>query len=224
LLRDLLPRLRRASYSYTSKLPRIQPQDILEGYADLKITIPFVSTHWETATLFDHAFIGSLAQALQPRKCVEIGTSLGLVTATIAANSPPDAEVHTIDQHGDERIGSFFRRRPERTKITQHVSLSTQFNFEPFAGSVDLMFIDGSHEFEDVVRDSENAFKALSQRGVVIWHDVTPYFPGVMKALESLPSAGQIYRVQGTSCGFYAALDAPLKVRTGAVAQTLEFV
>jgi hypothetical protein len=221
---NLLPRLRRAAYSYKSRLPRIQPQDILEGYGDLKINIPFVSTHWETATLFDHAFIGGLAQALRPRKCIEIGTSLGLVTATIASNSPEDAEVHTIDQHGDERIGSFFRRRPEASKITQYVSLSTQFDFEPFASSIDLMFIDGSHEFQDVMRDSENAFKVLSSRGVVIWHDVTPYFPGVMKALEALPSAGEIYRVQGTSCGFYAAHHAPLKMRTGVVGQTLELV
>jgi hypothetical protein len=224
LIHNLVPRLRRAAYSFTSKLPRIQPQDILEGYADLKITIPFVSTHWETATLFDHAFIASLAHVLQPRKCIEIGTSLGLVTATIASNSPHDVEVHTIDQHGDERIGSFFRTRPERTKITQHVSLSTQFDFEPFAGSVDLMFIDGSHEFEDVLRDSESAFRVLSPRGVVIWHDVTPYFPGVMKALEALPATKEIYRVQGTGCGFYAALDAPLKMRTGTAPQTLAVV
>jgi hypothetical protein len=223
-MHPLLPRLRRAAYSFRSKLPRIQPQDILEGYADLKITIPFVSTHWETATLFDHAFIASLVHVLQPRKCIEIGTSLGLVTSTIASNAPDDTEIHTIDQHGHERIGSFFRSRPEGRKIRQHASLSTQFDFHPFDDSVDLMFIDGSHEFHDVCRDSENAFRVLTDRGVVVWHDVTPYFPGVMRALESLPAAGEIYRVQGTSCGFYAAPNAPLKIRSGVVANTLEMV
>jgi predicted O-methyltransferase YrrM len=223
-MQKILPRLRRAAYSYSSKLPRIQPQDILEGYADLKITIPFISTHWETATLFDHTFIASLVHVVQPRTCLEIGTSLGLVTSTIASNAPDDTEIHTIDQHGDERIGSFFRSRPEGRKIRQHVSLSTKFDFRPYAGSVDLMFIDGSHEFEDVRRDSENAFNVLTDRGVVIWHDVTPYFPGVMKALEASANAGEIYRVQGTSCGFYAAPNAPLKMRSGVVAQTLAMV
>jgi hypothetical protein len=219
-----VPRLRRAAYSYSCKLPRIQPQDILEGYGDLQINIPFVSTHWETATLFDHAFIGGVARVLQPKKCVEIGTSLGLVTATIASNCPAETEVHTIDQHGDERIGSFFRRRPEGSKIRQYVSLSTHFDFDPFTGSVDLMFIDGSHEFDDVMRDSENALRVLTPRGAIIWHDVTPYFPGVMRALETLPVSDQIYRVQGTSCGFYAGLEAPFKIRTGIVARTLELV
>jgi predicted O-methyltransferase YrrM len=223
-MQSILPRLRRAHYSFTCKLPRIQPQDILEGYADLKITLPFISTHWETATLFDHTFIASLVHVLQPRKCIEIGTSLGLVTSTIAANAPDDAEIHTIDQSGEERIGSFFRSRPEAAKITQHVSLSTQFDFRPFARAVDLMFIDGSHEFEDVCRDSENAFNVLTDRGVIVWHDVSPYFPGVMKALEALPQSEEIYRVQGTSCGFYAAPNAQLKMRKGVVAQSLAFV
>jgi predicted O-methyltransferase YrrM len=223
-MQKILPRLRRAAYSFSSKLPRIQPQDILEGYADLKITIPFISTHWETATLFDHTFIASLVHVLQPRKCIEIGTSLGLVTSTIASNAPDDTEIHTIDQHGHERIGSFFRSRPEGRKIRQHVSLSTEFDFRPFDDSVDLMFIDGSHEFDDVWRDSENAFRVLTGRGVVIWHDVTPYFPGVMKALEALPKSGEIYRVQGTNCGFYAAPNAPLKMRSGVMAQTLAIV
>lgn len=222
-MQQILPRLRRAHQSFTCKLPRIQPQDILEGYADLKISVPFISNHWETATLFDHTFIAGLVHVLRPRKCIEIGTSLGLVTATIAANAPEGTEIHTIDQSGDERIGSFFRSRPERMKIKQHVSLSTHFDFRPFANSVDLMFIDGSHEFEDVCRDSENAFNVLTERGVVIWHDVNPYFPGVMKALEACAHADEIYRVQGTNCGFYAAPKAPLKMRTGILAQTLAF-
>jgi hypothetical protein len=45
-----------------------------------------------------------------------------------------------------------------------------------------------------------------------------------MKALEALPATREIYRVQGTGCGFYAALHAPLKMRTGAAAQTLAVV
>lgn len=223
-MHSILTRLRRAYSSFTCKLPRIQPQDILDGYADLKISIPMISTHWETATLLDHIFIASLVHVLHPRTCIEIGTSLGLVTSTIAANAPVDSEVHTIDMSEEERIGSFFRQRPESGKIKQHFGPSTHFDFRPFAGLVDLVFIDGSHEFDDVCRDSKNALNVLSDRGVIVWHDVTPYFPGVMKALEASPRADQIYRVQGTGCGFYAAPGAPLKMRTGGLAETLATV
>lgn len=211
-LQSLLPRLRRAQYSLSCKLPYIQPQEILEGYADLKLELPLVSTHWETATLFDHTFIASLVQVLQPKTCFEIGTSLGLVTTTIAANSPEFTQIHTLDLSNEERIGSFFRSRPEARKIHQHFGPSGQFDYRSIDGPVDFMFIDGSHEFEDVCRDSENAFRVLSRRGVLVWHDVSPYFPGVMKALELSSKGKDIYRVYGTSCGFYASPDAPVGI------------
>src|SRR3954469_7069206 len=93
----ILPRVRRFYRSVTCKLPYIQPQEILEGYADLAVELPAISTHWETATLFDHTLIASLVRVLKPRRCFEIGTSLGLVTTTIAANSPRSTEIHTLD-------------------------------------------------------------------------------------------------------------------------------
>jgi hypothetical protein len=207
----ILPRVRRFYHSVTCKLPYIQPQEILEGYANLAIELPVISTQWETATLFDHTLIASLVRVLKPRLCFEIGTSLGLVTTTIAANSPHSTEIHTLDLQDSERIGSFFRPRPEAHKIHQHFGPSQNFDFKPYRNSVDFFFVDGSHEFEDVCRDAENAFSVLSDRGVILWHDVSPYFPGVIKALESSAHSGEISRVYGTSCGFYAAPGAPVK-------------
>jgi predicted O-methyltransferase YrrM len=211
---NILPRLRRVQHSLFCKLPTIQPQEILEGYANVRVELPLITTHWETATLFDHTFIASLVQVLKPNRCLEIGTSLGLVTTTIAANSPESTEIHTLDLSDTERIGSFFRNRPEAKKIRQHFGSSQAFDFRPLHNTVDFIFIDGSHEFDDVRRDTENAFRLLSDRGVIVWHDVSSYFPGVVKALEASTKANAIFRVQGTSCGFYALPDVPVRMRT----------
>lgn len=221
-INSFLQRLDRARIKLNCKLPEVQPQELLEGYENLRVRVPMVATHWETATLFDHVFIGSLVWALKPRVCFEIGTSLGLVTATIAANSPEGTEVHTLDLSNEERIGSYFREREEGRKIRQHFGPSSSFDYSLIEGRVDLMFIDGSHEAEDVIRDSENAFRSVSNRGVIVWHDVSPFFPGVIRALETLPQAGQIYRVHGTSCGVYAFPNAPLASPTRARATEMK--
>jgi predicted O-methyltransferase YrrM len=207
---SILGRVNRARIKYSCKLQPIQPQELLEGRVDLSVCVPMVATHWETASLFDHMFIASLVRALKPKVCFEIGTSLGLVTATIAANSSETTEVHTLDLSDEPRIGSFFRERDESRKIHQHFGSSESFDYAPLEGEVGLMFIDGSHEFEDVRRDSANAFKLISDKGVVVWHDVSPYFPGVIRALESLPQAKEIYLVQGTSCGIFVGHEAAL--------------
>ena len=47
---------------------------------------------------------------------------------------------------------------------------------------------------------------------------------GESQEITTAQQAGEIYRVQGTSCGFYAAPNAPLKMRSGVVAQTLAMV
>ncbi|HSR06746.1 MAG TPA: hypothetical protein VLM42_06320 [Bryobacteraceae bacterium] len=47
------------------------------------------------------------------------------------------------------------------------------------------MFVDGSHPFEDVLRDTANTIFMLSAAGVALWHDVAPDSPGVVKALDA---------------------------------------
>lgn len=211
-LHALSQKLTYARIRLNCKLAMIQPQEVLDGFQDIAVRVPFVSTHWETASLFDHMFIGTLARVLNPKLCFEIGTSLGLVTSTLAANTSDDTEIYTLDLSDLPRIGSVFKGTPGSKKITQHFGPSTQFNFKSLPRPIDLMFIDGSHEAEDVVKDSRNAFNALSDRGVILWHDVSAHFPGVVRGLESLPEAAEIYRIYGTGFGMYARPKAGLQM------------
>ena len=219
-LQKPIKRLSRLIYNLRCKLPFIQAQQLLAGYEDLQPRVPIVSTHWETASLFDHLLIGSIVSALRPRVCFEIGTSLGLVTSTIARNSPQGTRVHTLDMSPDKRIGSYFADLPESAKIERHVCSSTEFDFDPI-GEVDFFFIDGSHEFDHVRSDTENALRLLSSRGVIVWHDVNAYFPEVGRALEHSPIAGRIQRIYGTACAVHAAPDAPFPLNRSAAHSSL---
>jgi hypothetical protein len=48
---------------------------------------------------------------------------------------------------------------------------SASFDFSPFAGAVDLFFIDGAHSYEYVRSDTLRALQCVRPGGVIAWHD-----------------------------------------------------
>ena len=76
---------------------------------------------------------------------------------------------------------------------------SATFDFSPFYQEIDLIFIDGSHQYNYVKVDSENAFKMLRPGGVIIWDDyATVQWPGVTKALNELSHKQALYWIKDT--------------------------
>jgi predicted O-methyltransferase YrrM len=77
----------------------------------------------------------------------------------------------------------------------------------------DGIFIDASHDMEDVLDDSYNAIKACSKDGIVVWHDVynfdnscpkcqaEPPNRGVVDALNKLPY--NVYKIEKSWVAFY---------------------
>ena len=58
-------------------------------------------------------------------------------------------------------------------------NLQTIKKFQPY----DLIFVDGSHEYNDVKKDLNNYSKMLSDNGILVAHDIhSNEFPGVNKA------------------------------------------
>lgn len=68
-------------------------------------------------------------------------------------------------------------------RITQLYGDSAIFDFSPYAGSIDLIFVDGAHSFEYVMKDTASACRMLTDRGVILWHDYSAW-PGVTEALN----------------------------------------
>jgi predicted O-methyltransferase YrrM len=196
------------------KLPEVPLAEFLDG-APLKIREAACVDGNVTVT--ELLVLAALAKKYQPKTIFEIGTFDGRTTLNLAANAP-EARVHTLDlppghatalpvKGGDDKYidksesGARFRGTDCQARIVQHYGDSATFDFAPFAGNIDMVFVDGAHSDAYVRRDSENALKLLrGGRGVIAWHDYGTR--QVTEALDDLhakiPAFRGMRRVQET--------------------------
>lgn len=162
-----------------------------------------------------------LATYLKAKNVFEIGTYDGWTTLHLALNTPEDAKITTLDLKSEDAtnvqlrlekkelkyinkstIGEKYRNTKTEYKITQVYGDSATFDFSPFYNSINLMFIDGSHHYEYVKRDSENALRMICNNGIIVWHDFLVW-SGVTKYLLELSKTSKIYHIKDTSLVLY---------------------
>ncbi|MEA3207928.1 MAG: hypothetical protein QOE70_985 [Chthoniobacter sp.] len=156
-------------------------------------------------TFLELCVLNEIVRQRQPAGIFELGTFDGRTTLNLAANTPADTRLWTIDLpasaagqttfalSGGERIlvekeksGARFERRPEGAKISQLYGDTATFDFSPYFGKMDFVFIDASHAYEYVLNDSRIALQLLRDgKGTIIWHDYGEWI-GVTGALNEL--------------------------------------
>ncbi len=153
-------------------------------------------------TSADRLILSGIVKRLAPRTVFEIGTYLGETTLALA-RSCPQAQLYTLDlpdpetrkqtalEFTDEYLferwdrGVAFRDQPEAKRIQCLQGDSAKFDFSPYAGRMDVIFIDASHSYSYVKADTEAALKMLSPDGAILWHDY-PTYPGIFAYLNEL--------------------------------------
>jgi predicted O-methyltransferase YrrM len=156
---------------------------------------------------FEIDVIAALVRGHAPKVLFEIGTFDGRTSLNMAANAPPGATVYTLDLPAEgldstalalelnedifvrkSRSGARFADAAAGGGIIQLFGDSATFDFSPYFGKVDFMFVDGSHAYEYVKSDTIAALKMVREGGIIIWHDYVRYgftpFPGVPRALN----------------------------------------
>jgi len=140
----------------------------------------------ESAWLDHGAFAFWLIEAVRPRSFVELGTHGGYsyftVCQTVKALSLP-TKCYAVDTwQGDEHAGFYgediYRRVHDHNE--RHYASFSRLVRATFAdalahfpdGSIDLLHIDGRHFYDDVKEDYETWRPKLSDRAVVIFHDI----------------------------------------------------
>lgn len=187
-------------------------------HADSTVTRP-METH----------VLATLTYYFKPKNIFEIGTYNGFTTLHFAYNSPSDCTVYTLDLPPDYNVEHMDKSSKysyddwlvvelsmahikERTyngdrnsvKIKELFGDSATFDFSPYYGRMDLIFIDGSHSYEYIKSDTENAFRMLSQDGVIIWHDFDYIIhKDVFKYLNKLSQEREIYSITNTRFAVY---------------------
>lgn len=167
--------------------------------------------HW-ALPLAERLVLGAICQHLRPRRSFEIGTYTGASTLVMALNTPDDAHIDTLDLTEAERraigapdfaLGHHVMQSACAAKVTQRYGDSRSFDFAPYAGAMDLVFIDANHTYPFVRRDSEVAFTLLRAGGVIIWDDYVwqaehPECAGVAEYLNGLKDTGKCFQIAGT--------------------------
>jgi hypothetical protein len=198
---------------YLPRLPRALLEELFPGIGELTISIRHQVLG--RALMHGEAFVLSLITAYnRPKRIFEIGTGSGQ-SSLLMARQAPEARIDTLDLGPAEpslgiqkdepplrdpaTIGSAYRRTEHESAITQHLGDSSSFDYEPFLGQMDLVFVDGAHTYEYVKSDSKAALSLIGNGGVVVWDDCNLVCPGVSRALLELRREGKpIYRVHGT--------------------------
>ena len=196
-----------------------------------KIHTLFPPVEIGSITLVDQIVLLSLAQIIDPKKVVEIGTYLGY-SATVLAMNLKNAVLYTIDLPKGDDVhnlkvdhGSIYEDGAENDNYLrkkqnidgevyldnlseselQRVELikadSTKLNFSETFGDVSFVFIDGGHESHIIEKDTENARSVVS-KGVIIWHDFGSGIHTDVTDFLNTQKDRKLFHVLGSLCAF----------------------
>jgi hypothetical protein len=185
-------------------------------------------------TLLETFCVVAASRAVKARRVFEFGTFLGSTTLNLALNLPEDGRVFTFDldeqsaagltQHAEDaplterhlKTAADFAETPEARKITPVNGNSLTFDFSPWAGAIDLVFIDGGHDLETVMADTRNALRMARSDGpsCILWHDYrNADYPELTGYLDALSAEREILHIEDTMlCASFSGLPgkAPL--------------
>lgn len=168
---------------------------------DLKIkgiSIPENNYVSGNITSMETTVICMICANMQPNRVLELGTFNGRTTTNIADNIPYDSSIITVDlpeerksdtkfelagikknQNGDDELGfvghnrKLFQNYPLELqgKIRQFWMDTAEFPVNTYKNYFDLIFIDASHTYDNVINDTQNMMQCLAKGGILLWHD-----------------------------------------------------
>jgi predicted O-methyltransferase YrrM len=191
----------RTGKQLTACLPKRSLVDLSPGIDQTEVRIQYWPQPGGTS-MADMTALILLAKHTNRRSIFEFGTFRGYTTYNLALNTHPDSKIYTLDLPGSsiheakleltsldlidkEMSGEQFLGSPVAGKIIQLYGDSAAFDYTPYEGEMDLVFVDASHSYGYVLSDSLVARRLISTGGIIIWHDY-PTWPGVWLCLEEL--------------------------------------
>jgi predicted O-methyltransferase YrrM len=154
--------------------------------------------------------MAAICHYVAPHRIFEIGTYKGSCTLLMAINTPAETKIRTLDldEEGVRREGPWFevgvdyKNHPAAAKIQQHRAYSHEFDYAPFAGQMDLVFVDANHSYPHVKADTEKAFLMARSGGIIVWDDYVwgdyPECVGVARRLNELAQDKEILHIANT--------------------------
>ena len=81
---------------------------------------------------------------------------------------------------------------------------SATYDFSKYYNFFDIILIDGSHKYENVLIDTENSLKMIKKNGYIFWHDYSKDHIDVLKAIKLIKKKYKIkiFRLKHTKFAF----------------------
>ncbi len=170
------------------------------------------------------AYLALLTRACQPSSIFEIGTFRGRTALNFALNSPEECTVWTLDLPPDKResfqdttnladasligvsyTGADYKGKDCEGKISQLYGNSVEFEFSPYFGKMDIVFVDGAHHYEAASSDTLNALEMVKPGGLIIWHDFANYgdYNDVTRAVLDILPGEKIVQISNSQLAVY---------------------
>jgi predicted O-methyltransferase YrrM len=200
------------------KLPRLELKTALPGIEQTAVVIleAYNRALGVTLDIEEVASLLAIVKFSGAKKIFEIGTFDGGTALNLAANTPEDAQIVTLDLPPDWNgefaegtpkalqnmtsrvtVGRRFLATPYEKKITQVFGDSSNLDWSKLHGPFDIVFIDGCHYYDYVARDTQNALKHLRPGGLVIWHDYG-YVKDVSDVVDRTAGKIKVCAIAGT--------------------------
>lgn len=194
-------------------IPAVNISDLfpLEGIAAPVIASSSLGRHAWNVRTDELLFIGMAIKALQARRIFEIGTFNGATTRYMAEAAGLGSRVFTLDLPRAQfdakewpvgvsgaRIGEQYRGTPEADRITQLLGDSISFDYSPYVGSMDFVFVDAAHDYIHGKSDSRTALRLVRPGGLIFWHDFCANWPGLVQAIVEITRGQPLRRIADT--------------------------
>jgi hypothetical protein len=209
---------------FVYEFPVVDFRELLEpGQRRSSLQLDFEPDLYGDVSWQELVVLSSLVAHYKPKRLFEIGTFMGKTTMHLAANSPPDAKVYTLDLpqenfeeikknlatydesllvDGRKPVGFHYRRSPWANKIEQLFANSMSFDESKYAEQMDFVFVDADHYYPSVVNDTRKAMAMLSRKpgSMVLWHDLGPK-TDVERGIIDVVGKQGVFKIKNTKLG-----------------------
>ncbi len=193
--------------------PTVEINDLLPGFNETVKNYTYLDGN---SRAIDVAILMALAKRYNNCTYLEIGSFRGESIVNVASVAK---ECYSLSLSDEEMAGVGFaayipqnRMYSKSLKNITHIGHdSTTFDFSTLNKKFDLIFVDGSHEYLPVVKDTANVFKLLKdENSVIVWHDCGDSYESVRWTVQAgildgcPPEAkNKIYRISNSLCAIY---------------------
>jgi predicted O-methyltransferase YrrM len=196
--------------------------DVFPGVEEAcKIVIEHLPGADRNLPLHELACLALITKVVNPRQVFEIGTYTGRTALNFAQNSPEDCIVWTLDSPPTEahtrtiaaddnieqhtRASMDYKGKNAERKIRPLYGNSSAFDFSPYFGKIDMVFVNGAHHYEAVKSDTVNALRMVKPNGYVIWHDFANYGDcnDITRAVLDILSGDNVVQIAATQLALF---------------------